>query len=153
MLLSSRTYSRGHSSQVAFATRLHAHNIIVTAVMPAAVISPNVPGLALSALLADLDIEEIAATMDWIGVTTDMLKRELHVTGDICDVVAMALDQCQTRCPSVAEGMFIRFLVPRRAGGYATGLVFGVGLANAMERALRHPELAREVERTETGHA
>ncbi|WP_027369182.1 hypothetical protein [Desulfocurvibacter africanus] len=132
---------------------LHAHNIIVTSVMSAAVISPNVPGLALSALLADLDIEEIAATMDWIGVTTDMLKRELHVTGDICDVVAMALDQCQARCPSVAEGIFIRFLVPRRAGGYATGLVFGVGLANAMERALRHPELAREVERTETGHA
>jgi len=133
--------------QVALASQLHERSIIVTAVMPAAFVSPNVPSLALSAVLADLDVDEIAASMDWTGVRAEQLRRELRITGDICDVVAMALDSCQTRCPSAARGVFIRFLVPRLAGGYFNGLVFGESLEDAMERALRHPELATEVER------
>lgn len=154
-MLSSTTLKRyqDQAAQDRLATRLHERDIIVTAVMPAAFISPNVPNLALTEILAGVYVEEIAASLDWTGITVDMLKRELRVAQDICDVVAMLLEQCQARCPAAAGGVFIRFLFPRRGGGYATGVVFGDGLVDAMERILCHPELGGEAGRKGACHA
>jgi hypothetical protein len=89
--------------------------------------------------------------MAWVGVTPEMLQKELAAGLDLCDVVAMAVDVARVWSPELVDGVFVRFTVKwtRRVDGYP-GVVFAPNLQVAMIGMLG---AAKEIKRQEANMA